>query len=173
MTVSKTCSKCGSEKPLDRFRSYDNGYGLKHRSTCKDCRNQAARGTRTEESARYCRANRAKLKDKKKEYYHSNRERLKEYSSQYYADNKEEVNLKVVAKTYGISIEKAREMRTSPCAICGTTGEGQQKAMHVDHCHTTGEVRGTLCHHCNTALGLLQEDVERLDKMKEYINAYK
>lgn len=39
-------------------------------------------------------------------------------------------------------------------------------------CHNSEE-RGTLCHHCNTALGLPEEDTTRLDKMKEYINAYK
>lgn len=40
------------------------------------------------------------------------------------------------------------------CAICGATeyGEGT-RALHLDHDHTTGRVRGLLCARCNTWLG--------------------
>ena len=169
----KECSTCSETKPLTRFKSYDNGYGLKYKGSCKDCRNSKERGTRSEASARYYYSNLDKMRSDKKEYYYANQDRLVEYSSQYYADNKEDVGLRLAARTYGISLEEAKAMRSAPCAICGTAGGGQQKAMHIDHCHTTGKVRGTLCHHCNTALGLLGEDTTRLDKMKEYINAYK
>jgi hypothetical protein len=39
----------------------------------------------------------------------------------------------------------------------------------VDHCHSTGEVRGMLCFNCNTALGHLFDNIEILDKMKKYL----
>lgn len=50
------------------------------------------------------------------------------------------------------------------CAVCGTEGK-----LHVDHDHTTGKVRGLLCHGCNLALGLVKDSPERLRKLADYI----
>jgi Recombination endonuclease VII len=44
------------------------------------------------------------------------------------------------------------------CAIC----QCQLTDPHIDHDHQTGRVRGILCTHCNTALGLLGENPDRL-----------
>lgn len=40
---------------------------------------------------------------------------------------------------------------------------------HVDHCHTTGEVRGLLCGKCNRALGRLGDDLESVLRALDYI----
>lgn len=61
------------------------------------------------------------------------------------------------------------------CAICGGEGFIMNKDKHklklvVDHCHTTGKVRGLLCHNCNRALGLLKDDVVIMNKAVEYLN---
>jgi Recombination endonuclease VII len=52
-----------------------------------------------------------------------------------------------------------------------TTGNGPDTAC-VDHCHTTGKVRGLLCNHCNRALGLLKEDVEVMKKLIIYLETH-
>ena len=39
------------------------------------------------------------------------------------------------------------------CAICR-----EAPAVHVDHDHATGEVRGMLCFPCNAAIGHLRDD---------------
>jgi hypothetical protein len=57
---------------------------------------------------------------------------------------------------YGITPEQKTAMfkkQGSRCAICGTKKQTSKSAFHVDHCHKGGEIRGILCHVCNTKLG--------------------
>lgn len=60
------------------------------------------------------------------------------------------------------------------CDLCKTTGFIMNKARHdsglvIDHCHKTGKVRGHLCHNCNRALGLLQDDTALLRRAIAYL----
>ena len=49
------------------------------------------------------------------------------------------------------------EEQSGVCAICGNTcATGRNLA--VDHCHTTGEVRGLLCFNCNSKLAVLEDE---------------
>ncbi len=41
-------------------------------------------------------------------------------------------------------------------------------ATHADHDHDTGEARAVLCLGCNSALGLLNEDMERISGLLDY-----
>ena len=76
-------------------------------------------------------------------------------------------------RNYGITLEDYDRMlqdQGGACMVCLTTAESQRYGrLHIDHDHETGEVRGLLCHHCNTALGLLNEDVSRMAAMIAYI----
>jgi hypothetical protein len=67
---------------------------------------------------------------------------------------------KYIARTYGLGwtdFLKMVEKQKSQCAICKDPihpiGDEQNRACHIDHCHTTGKVRGLLCSHCNRGLG--------------------
>ena len=55
----------------------------------------------------------------------------------------------------GISLEEYADILKTQggvCAIC----HNPPKSIHlaVDHCHTTGDIRGILCSSCNIALGM-------------------
>ena len=56
-------------------------------------------------------------------------------------------------------------MDTTHCNTCGA--ELTKKC--IDHCHTTLKVRGVLCNNCNTALGLVDDNVDTLKRMVEYL----
>ena len=73
-------------------------------------------------------------------------------------------------QTYGLTREQAVAMVDGACQACGTHADS--KNMHVDHDHVTGAVRGLLCHGCNTTLGLLNEDVERIRALIAYVERH-
>ena len=75
---------------------------------------------------------------------------------------------------YGITLDDYNRMlkiQNNRCAICNGTETGRKdiKYFNVDHCHTTGKVRGLLCHGCNSGIGNMKDDVELLDKAIAYL----
>lgn len=50
-------------------------------------------------------------------------------------------------------------------------GTGAETGAALDHCHVTGRVRGLLCPGCNTALGAVKDDPQRLARLQRYIEA--
>jgi len=75
--------------------------------------------------------------------------------------------------TYGITAEEywsIYEFQGGVCYIC-RRANGKRKRLSVDHCHTTGIVRGLLCSKCNKdVLGHLRDDPEALYRAAEYLN---
>jgi hypothetical protein len=55
------------------------------------------------------------------------------------------------------------------CAICEIEVNPDGPALAVDHCHTTGRVRGILCGLCNKAIGLFRDDPLLLEKAVVYL----
>jgi hypothetical protein len=70
---------------------------------------------------------------------------------------------------YGLTFEEFSALlgeQQGRCAICRDEFEGEPM---VDHDHKTRKVRGLLCHHCNTGLGLFKEDKRRLWRAADYL----
>ena len=75
-------------------------------------------------------------------------------------------------KTRGITIEerdRILEEQGSVCAACGSDKPNSIKGWHVDHCHTTGVIRGVLCANCNVALGQVKDSVGTLQALIDYL----
>ena len=77
-------------------------------------------------------------------------------------------------RTYGLTGEAHAAMLASQngaCAIClrPPVGTGRQ-GLFVDHCHKTGKVRGLLCEPCNTGIGRLDDDADRLRAAAAYVD---
>lgn len=54
------------------------------------------------------------------------------------------------------------------CAIC-KQAPGLKK-LAVDHCHSTGKIRGLLCTSCNISLGGFKDNVNYLTRAIEYLS---
>lgn len=77
-------------------------------------------------------------------------------------------------KRYGLTkveIDELRAARNGLCDICKRPADPRSTGgrLHVDHCHATGRVRGLLCGHCNTMIGLAREDPAILLAAIEYL----
>lgn len=76
-------------------------------------------------------------------------------------------------KQFGISVDEfifmVRE-QGNLCAICRLPESKLGANLSVDHCHATGKIRGLLCWKCNTALGLMRDNVETLSNMIDYLS---
>jgi len=76
-------------------------------------------------------------------------------------------------KKYGITLTKYNELlkaQKGRCASCGADRSDQRVAtLHVDHCHSTGKVRGLLCTNCNQGIGKLGDNVSGLLDAVHYL----
>jgi hypothetical protein len=68
----------------------------------------------------------------------------------------------------GLTVEEVEQIiKPQKCASCGVTAD--KARMCIDHCHETKKVRGLLCHSCNTALGLLKDNVQNILRLSQYL----
>lgn len=76
-------------------------------------------------------------------------------------------------RKYGITLAERDEMIASQMGLCAICLKAP--AVHVDHCHKTGRVRGVLCFNCNSGIGLLRDDPAAAYRAADYLegNAWK
>jgi hypothetical protein len=70
---------------------------------------------------------------------------------------------------YGITLQDYEQTLTEQgggCALCGR--KPGKIALHVDHDHTTGRVRGLLCHQCNWYMGTVDKDPSLIERIASY-----
>lgn len=138
---TKTCKKCLIEKTVNLFYSG---------RTCKECAKHQMR-------ERY-----KNKKDEVKAYRKRNAQKLAKTAFRLKLKN----NYNMTIELY----EQIFNAQDGKCAICKTSDfKGLYSRPHVDHCHVTGQVRGILCHHCNTGLGLFRDDKSLLQAAAEYL----
>lgn len=85
----------------------------------------------------------------------------------------------VMRQRYGITIAQYNwmlEVQGGVCAICGQpetvqsrTGRTKRLAIDHDHDHVANEIRGLLCHRCNTGIGALRHNPDLLRKAIRYL----
>ena len=108
-----------------------------------------------------------------REWHRRNKDRYKEVRRQWYEANKDKVNTdskaRYTAKQFGLTVEEYDTIRasTSNCECCLT--QLSLRERRLDHCHTTGKIRGILCNSCNTGIGMFKDSTELLKSAIDYL----
>lgn len=142
--MTKICPCCREEKPTTAFSKNKNKKDGLAYK-CKECHNKYNREI----------------------WYKKNRAKQIESSNKYKQAHKE----KYTAYRLGVSEEEVIKATSDNncCEVCGTCED-----LCIDHDHDTGRVRGVLCRKCNTALGMLGDNLGaisyKLDKILKYLD---
>lgn len=160
----RACRLCRNE--VERVRQFRKRKGLPNISLrikithCKRGHEFSDANTFFSSGRRMCREcrkflknNRRKAQDKEKARHESRRDSLK--------------------KNYGITIAQYDAMNAAQsgvCAIC--SNPPVRRRLDVDHCHSTGVIRGLLCEHCNKALGLFRDSINKLSSAIKYLSKH-
>lgn len=140
----KPCTRCGKAKTLAEYPRPKNNRKCQYLIwTCRECLNKRSKAR------------------------HHERKHEPDYRKQLH-----EVQKRRRAKKYGLSVDDVEAMlkaQDGKCAICGEKNSGNRINLYVDHDHKTGKVRGLLCHHCNTGIGQLGDDIRLVQAAVEYL----
>jgi hypothetical protein len=147
----KVCSKCGQTKPIEEFgkTTAETRIGWAWRSWCRDC-----------DKAR-C-----------KIYGVGNKPKRNARLKQWRKDNPDKARVldrkRMLKHKYGLTVAAADALFSAAsgrCEVCGGVSK-----LCIDHCHTTGRVRGILCASCNTFLGRIENNSGLLTRLEAYLN---
>ncbi len=94
-------------------------------------------------------------------------------------NNPEKFKLQALSKQfklkYNITIadyENLHKKQNGMCSICKKhfdLGAKGNHRLHVDHCHKTNRVRGLLCFHCNTLIGRIENNLNKMKRICNYL----
>lgn len=166
--VTLKCPVCGKEKDYQAANAKRKNY-----TECSSCR-LLKQDTGTKECTK-C----GKVKDKSEfsktvktssGLYSRCREcRAEESKQKRDALTSEEKYARYAAKSYSITKEEAITLRAENgmCGICKK--EVPWSNRHLDHCHTTGKIRGILCPTCNLGLGSFYDSIENLQNAIKWL----
>lgn len=125
-----------------------------------------------------------KNKEQDAQWRLTNRQRLLEYHRAYSKENRRntgpKARLQHVKRLYNLDADTYLGMvlkQENLCAICGNVEtsknkNGDVRPLCVDHCHTTGKVRGLLCNKCNALLGHANDDISVLENSIKYLMTF-
>lgn len=172
--IIKKCTKCFVSKPLPEFTKQLKGlYGVS--SWRRECM-KFYRLQHKERCVAYTKLwrsnNRDKWKEQTKRAYDKHRDKKLAYGAKWREGNKERRFDKYLQRRFRIDLKKYNEMLLAQdfkCGICPKKASDAGRRFAVDHCHSTGKIRGLLCGKCNRALGLFDDSVTTINKAAEYL----
>lgn len=166
------CNACGRDDLTreDFYLDSSKKHGLSQ--LCRLCEGERTRAAKHQHYLRSEKRKQAMARKSKRAYYLRNRETIMSKSEAYKQRNPGKVRAYLLKRKYRLTPEERAAMieeRRGCCEICGMY---QGDRLEVDHNHTTGKVRGMLCHNCNSGLGMFGDDVELLSNARSYLLHY-
>jgi hypothetical protein len=126
----KVCARCKESKSVDNFHKSSRAKDGLQ-GRCKSCNNASAR-----------------------EWQDANPEKYEKIWRGQYSNPRRR------ATKYGLTVPELAELLEENNGLCKICNRSPVNWLVVDHCHTTGEVRGALCEKCNQSLGLMNDNPE-------------
>lgn len=175
------CTKCKKKKEYKYF-SFRNDT-KKYRAQCRQCV-KGYKGLRSDKQSEIEELLKKGLKRcgkcdsiKSLDSFHSDKHTVSglassciECKKEYATKNKDAIKKSRAKLIYNISdAEYDKLVGINNCQICNKEVEGLRR--HIDHCHTTGVVRGILCRKCNLGLGHFRDNEELLRMAIKYLKA--
>lgn len=173
---SKICRGCRELKPREDYRHDDES---RERSFCSACDAKRLAVIPKESNYKTVEERRAY----RRQWAAKNPEKIRAYSRKHYRSNTPTEEQKArksftqkrrhLETKYGITPEQWDTMYAAQggvCAVCKVPGRvGKHGKLAVDHCHTTGRIRGLLCTPCNVSIGILGETPEQWEVVWRYL----
>ena len=176
VAVTHTCSRCKEARPASEFAP-----SIVARKTGGYCR--ACRKLRYAENIAAERE-RGRLRGQSPEYRAAKSRHARAYEARVAASPEWSARVArrereaAILRRYGITVEKYQALLAAQggrCACCGRADQGRKWGgkhdlrLLVDHDHTTGEIRGLVCHRCNVGIGSLGDDVNGVRRALVYL----
>jgi hypothetical protein len=177
----KQCSKCKQTKSLNEFyKSITNNSGRSN--YCKPCQkeydkaryeNRRVHPEKVKGGLIHCRRCDQYLKEE-----NFSKQSVGKYEAMPYCKScRKHIGHTHNLKRMGISVEKYIQMEKEQGYKCKICGGLDNKRLAVDHDHSCCNsypncgkcIRGLLCSKCNKTLGMIDDDIDILAKMIEYL----
>lgn len=102
----------------------------------------------------------------------NNPQAYREYRRAYCARNRDRIRAFRWQREHGIASEALTALLASQGNRCALGCPGNRQHLDLDHDHSTGRVRGFLCHQANCALGFYGERVDVLLRRADALEAW-
>jgi hypothetical protein len=176
---TKQCTMCNEIKSVGEFyiNSHNHKTGVTYYTAmCKECRKSYKRGLKSYKGYKkyekqttgfkICKRCGILKSTTKFSPYNKYRDGLQPHCNSCCQD-------KIRLWRYNVTPEQYKELYESQngcCAICNSSLPTQGRKINIDHCHTTGKVRGLLCNNCNVGLGNFHDDISVLQSAIDYLS---
>lgn len=184
---TKNCLDCGTEFTAHHKVVRCEAHRETHRRKLRNAHTTRSRKRRYNEDPEYRARQLERVKPAGKRKAQRNKERMKtdkafkkymyeaiQRSNQKHADKRLAARIASAERRYGLQPGDYNRMLEAQGGFCAagphkSYRRGKEICLAIDHCHKTGKVRGLLCDACNTSIGQLEEDTERLRALIAYL----
>lgn len=166
----RTCYVCKQEKPLEDFGKKARANNPEARAyVCKTCNYTQVTAWRKKNPEKHL----AQVMRHREKYPDQQRARGRKWNHLH----PEYVHANGLKQRYNLPLgeyQKILDAQNGTCAICKapTPGHPRQTNFSVDHNHTTNQIRGLLCHSCNTGIGAFKDSIEILRAAIAYLQRF-